>query len=155
MGRGKRMSLKTWRDLKCISMSLSTKKYYYNLLYNIVDDLFRTYDPCKFNSAGQCIANRANHTVWNTEGGYTGCCKPSCKYVSSKGCSTNSLGCKLYTCSTIERKFPGFYKEIQRLKEVAWHYNLPWNTWQSEEDWITVCLEGEIVLYGKVTWQKL
>lgn len=123
--------------LQPIPTSLTTKIYYYDLLYNIASDLFATYNPCRFNSQGKCVVNRMGSKAISAWGRshHSGCCE-NCKYLSPKGCLTNSIGCKLYVCFDIERKFPAFCKEIERLKEVLWDYDLPWNLWRSKEDWI-------------------
>ena len=118
-----------------MKLSFTYKQHYYDILYDAANELFLTYNPCRFNSKGECFNNRYHEErvqyIKNC-----GCCSLNCRYMSPKGCLTKSLGCKLYVCSPIEKSFPEFCKELMQLKEVLWRYNLPWNVYSSKEDWV-------------------
>ena len=58
---------------------------------------------------------------------YLGCCE-GCRYLTSDGCSTKSLTCKLWLCSDmlIEKiKLKGLWKEWEEIKDIARRHN--WN----------------------------
>ena len=60
----------------------------YDYFCLVADNIIERYDPCgwKRTGAAECLQGRPK-----------GCCH-ECKYWSSGGCTTNSLGCKLFLC---------------------------------------------------------
>ena len=130
------MSINWYKNKK---VSMTDRIFYYDILYEAANNLFLAYSPCRIDINGKCVAsknNRCHSAQYYTK--HTGCCRPDCRYITSKGCSTNSLGCKLFVCDSLRDIFPEFVKEINRLKKIFGDMNLPWNVWQSKEDWIKI-----------------
>lgn len=97
-------------------------KYQYSKLYGniyyIVDYLFKLYNPCKIKN-GRCQFNKDyNKSKYlNTCCGNKGFnCISKCIYLSKKGCTVKSLGCKLFMCNNIKNNYPKFYEIINIIK---------------------------------------
>jgi hypothetical protein len=79
----------------------------YNELYDRASAVLKKYNPCNVRN-GKC--NRAQH------GGENFCCsEPECKYLTPKGCSTKSLSCRMWFCSS---RYLGFWKRIRFKAEM-------------------------------------
>jgi hypothetical protein len=74
----------------------------YDNFYNILIELEKQYNPCNWKDN---ICRRG-----------TPCCS-NCRYLSSTGCTTMALGCKLWYCDVI-RQSPELEEFNRKVKEV-------------------------------------
>jgi hypothetical protein len=61
-----------------------------------IDQIIENENPCGLNDEGSCIAYRTGKLS-----NYKSCCR-RCRFVSDKGCTSRSLGCKLWFCLIAE-----------------------------------------------------
>ncbi len=47
----------------------------------------------------------------------TTCCR-SCKLLSKKGCTVKNLGCKIFRCSFIKKKYPALGELLFQMQEM-------------------------------------
>ena len=85
----------------------------YDDLCNRIDRYVGQLDPCKIhidkNGKTACISKM-------------NCCD-GCKYLGSNGCTTSCLGCKLFICYTVQKKYPELRAFLNTIKFIAKRYN--------------------------------
>jgi hypothetical protein len=91
----------------------------YDELYAKANTVLAEYNPCAIKN-GQCFRGEP-------------CCE-DCNYLSrKKGCTVQSLACKLFLCQAAINKFPECYAELKAIREIAEdHHILGYRT--SKED---------------------
>jgi hypothetical protein len=80
----------------------------YDRLYNEASKLIKKYNPCKITD-GKCL------------NGGPKCCCGGCRfeYLTSTGCSVQSLGCRLFLCGFAIETAPQIRSKMDRLREYA------------------------------------
>ncbi len=105
-------------------MDLEKLSVEYDRLYEEASDLLNKYNPCQF-EGNQCVRNRidleSGHFRPDGDVVKNGCCDTtSCSHLTSRGCNTKALGCKLHICSELHRrKHREFYTKIKLLTREA------------------------------------
>ena len=99
----------------------------YDRVYNIADRLFKKYNPCNIHTEGDKVICNGGDKPSNTLCCYE--CSPDCGLRSihywDNGCTIKCLGCKLFLCPPVIRKYPLFYERLYRLHTIAYKYSLP------------------------------
>lgn len=104
--------------IKPIIIALNKKRrkdritYIYDTACDIVDDFYKGKNLCNFIN-NKCIIQQHKNC------GINGCCR-TCRYQSTKGCTTKNLACKLFTCYPIEKKYKIIkFKDLKILKLLS------------------------------------
>ena len=85
--------------------------YIYDSTCKYIDDFYKNKNICGFKKC-KCYTQRHNNYI-------NGCCR-KCIYISSKGCTTNNLACKLFNCSEVyKRRKVIKYKDLKTLKVLS------------------------------------
>jgi hypothetical protein len=92
---------------------MNSREKLHNELCDKVDELTNSYNPCSIKNVDGILTC--------TDGEL--CCAP-CKYLSDNGCTIKSLGCKLYFCYTVQKKYPELMYELSKIKNTAKEYRL-------------------------------
>ena len=84
----------------------------YRKLYQDGIDLFAEFDPCRIHD-GLCMRGRRDHGLESSNF----CCS-GCEYLTSEGCTTDSIWCKLWTCGATKSD-QVFGRKRQELNSMA------------------------------------
>jgi len=101
------------------------QREYYNELYYSFQKLLDDYDPCAFNSEGECRRYQSG-LRWGPKDDDKACCG-GCPSLGSKGCKVKSIWCKGWLCHWVQSQLPkGFtlqWDHLQRLVMGEGWYN--------------------------------
>lgn len=98
------------------------KREYYNELYASFQQLLDDYNPCEFNSEGECRRYQSGMR-WGDDD--KACCG-GCNHLSDKGCKVKSLWCKGWLCGWVRDQMPcGFLLQWRHLNDLLMHEG--WN----------------------------
>jgi len=89
------------------------RKELHDKLCKEADELTAKYDPCKIKTADGVTTCTGKEI----------CCAP-CDYLSPEGCTIKSLGCKLYFCYAVQKKYPEVVREMHKIRNKAKKYRL-------------------------------
>ncbi len=110
-------------------LKLETKGQLYDILLAIGQQTLDYYNPCDW-SNGKCRSMRLS----KDDGG---CCE-GCKHLSPKGCTVQSLACKLWLCESQRNIFRECEIELKFLRQVADYCGIPYETRRSKEESFTL-----------------
>lgn len=97
-----------------------SKKDLYEAIWRQMDSILKEWNPCEF-QGGRCFRNREKSKKEKN-----GCCH-GCEWLSDKGCTVMSLGCKLFLCQGAHDKLPSYVQlQITKLKRVAKDSGILW-----------------------------
>lgn len=113
----------------------------YDRIYDIVDMLFKKYNPCNIHTikkSGKVVCN-GRHRPTDTL-----CCYecspgrgPKEPHYWDNGCTIKCLGCKLFLCEAVRNKHPLLNRKLSKLRGIAYKYNLPsGRCYFPKEDWL-------------------
>lgn len=109
-----------------MKLSIRQRSEMYDLLFGLADRTIKLYNPCNYVN-GQCIVDKNQNSK--------GHCCAGCKHITKKGCSVESLSCKLWLCSYIRNEYPRLYGGMESLRELAIALDISiWETRSSKEE---------------------
>ena len=101
----------------------------YDVLYAIGQQIVNCHNPCDWRD-GRCRRMRSST-------GDKGCCE-GCNYLNEKGCTVQSLACKLWLCDSQINKFKECEAELKILRQVADYCGIPYEIRRSREENFTL-----------------
>ncbi len=113
-------------------MELETKGRLYDILFAVGQQIMERHNPCEWKD-GKCTRMRQVE-------GDGGCCE-GCKHLSRRGCSVQSLACKLWLCEAQKPKFWDCEAELNVLRQVADYCGIPYEIRRSKEENFTSQLQ--------------
>ena len=106
-------------------LKLEAKSQLYDILLAIGQQILDSYNPCDWKD-GKCRRMRSS----KDDGG---CCK-GCEHLSFKGCTVQSLACKLWLCESQRSIFKECETELKVLRQVAYDCGIPCEMRKSKEE---------------------
>jgi len=110
-------------------MKLEAKSQLYDILLAIGQEILDYYNPCDWRD-GKCRRMRSSKDD-------EGCCE-GCEHLNPKGCTVQSLACKLWLCESQRSVFKECEIELKVLRHVADSCGIPHEMRRSKEENFTL-----------------
>lgn len=106
-----------------------TQEEIYSKLYRIAQSILKRENPCQIRKAEDgvvsCRNTRQRHGFKSGGGPDPELCCGGCRNLSATGCTTDSLWCKTWTCSTLQREVPDVAEALRYIETASRRSNLP------------------------------
>ena len=110
-------------------MNAEAKAQLYDILIALGQQILDHYNPCDWKN-GKCRTIRSSKRE-------KGCCA-ACEHLGAKGCTVQSLACKLWLCEDLQDVFRECEAELKILRQVSNYSSIPYEMRRSKEENFTL-----------------